>query len=227
MGTVVSLPAGSPEARSLVALALDVRGWPDAEKVGDPDAALAVLERWAVPLKAQEPEGMVRDETADLGFRFEGAATARLVDALRPIGMKINPALAPQQVGGWLAAMVAALSDLPPRVAIRGAQDAIHVPMKFLNEVETAVREKAEPVAARYALAKSRLERMKREIAEAAKPAKPQLPPPPPMTQDDLNALSRNEMGRTLLSMGLKAGHVTQEQFDIAMSRVEQTEGTE
>lgn len=213
----ISNLAGSPDPRALAAQALDSANWGKVARFGDPDASLEVLERWMMPLKLQEPEGMVRDEDAELGFRFNGRATSLLADALRPIGMKINPALAPQQVGGWLAAMIAALSDMPPRVSIKAAQEAIHVPMKFLNEVETAIRSKAETVSARYALAKSRLEKMKREMA-AASNATPKLEAPKELTPEDMKSMAGNDMGRMVLRLGLAAGHITQEQFDAAMA---------
>lgn len=212
-----SLLAGSPDPRALAAQAMDSANWGKAARFGDPDASLEVLERWMVPLKLQEPHGMVGDENTPLGFRFEGKATSLLADALRPIGMKINPALSPQQVGGWLAAMIAALSDMPPRVSIKAAQEAIHVPMKFLNEVETAIRSKAENVSARYALAKTRLEKMKREMAAAANPV-PQIEARKELTAADMKEMAGNDMGRMVLRLGLAAGHVTQEQFDEAMS---------
>lgn len=208
--------AGSPDPRALAAQALDSVNWGKVERFGDPDASLQVLDRWMTPLKHQEPEGMVRDDETELGFRFDGRATSLLADALRPIGMKINPALSPQQVGGWLAAMIAALSDMPPRVSIKAAQEAIHVPMKFLNEVETAIRSKAENVSARYSLARTRLEKMKRDMA-AATSATPKLEAPKELTPEDMKAMAGNDMGRMVLRLGLAAGHITQEQFDAAM----------
>ena len=206
MGELVARsPAGSAErpGKALAALALnserlDVSAFSAAD-CGD---ALEIAQRWQVPLKELEPGGMVRDDAAELGFRFDGM-TARLVDALRPLGIKIAPTMSAQQAGAWLAVMVAALSDLPPRVAIRASQDAIHHPMQFINEVEAAVRERAEQVSARYSLALRRLEKMQREIMEASKPPRPLLEggPTPELTQADVDAMSE-ELRRIGLACG-------------------------
>lgn len=179
---------GSPGAKPLVALALDLRGWELAEqRDGDPDEAIAIIDRYMVPMK----------ETAE-GLSGEGAR--RLVNPLRMIGAKIAPNMSEEQVNVWLSAMVAALSDLPARVSIRAAEEAIHVPMKFINEAEGAIREKAASVRSRYDLARNRLLRMKREIERAARP-QPQLPPPMALSEQDLQT-----MPEALRSLGLKGG---------------------
>lgn len=196
---LASNPAGLPD-RELLARAFDLSA---PLTGGDVEGALSLLDGWLRPLKLAEPVAMVRDERADLGFRFEGDGTARLVDALRPLGMKVNPTMEPRQVGGWLAAMVAALSDLPSRVVVRAAQDAIHTPVRFLNEIEGVVRERAEPIHSRYRVARLRLEAFRREMARAATPA---LPPPEPMSEADLQA-----MPEPLRKVGLAAGWIEQD----------------
>lgn len=209
-------PAGSPDpARVLATVALDPAKLAqrlDFDRDGllamvgeHGNEALAVARAWLVPLKVGEPGGTVRDDDSELGFRFEGHATARLVDALRPIGIKIAPTMAPQQVGAWLAAMVAALSDLPPRVAVRAAEQAIHVPMQFPNEVEKIIRAKAEPIQIRYELAVRQLERLQREIEKGAKPPLPRLPAPA-MTQSDVDAMSP-----VMIRLGLACGALVQD----------------
>ena len=222
--TAASLPGGSYErpGKALAALALNSERLDiGAFSAADCGVALEIARRWQVPLKALEPGGMVRDDTAELGFRFDGM-TARLVDALRPLGIKISPTMSPQQAGGWLAAMVAALSDLPPRVAIRAAQDAIHHPMQFINEVEAAVRERAEQVSARYSFALRRLEKMQREIMEAAKPARPLLAggPPPELKQADVDAMSEE-----LRRIGLACGALVQEGDEVKLAPPHQKRG--
>ena len=217
MVTATGNQAGSVErpGKALAALALNSErlelGTFSAADCGD---ALEIARRWQVPLKAMEPSGMMRDDSAELGFRFDGM-TARLVDALRPLGIKIAPTMSAQQAGAWLAAMVAALSDLPPRVAIRAAQDAIHHPMQFINEVEAAVRERAEQVSARYSFALRRLERMQREIMEANKPPRPLLAggPAPELTQADVDVMSE-EMRR----IGLACGALVQEGDEVKIA---------
>jgi len=195
MGDLAKSLAGSDSApKNLLALVLNahaptiVRG---SVSSADCEEALAIVRRWKIPLKEMEPAGMVRDDSADLGYTFAGM-TAKLADALRPLGIKIAPTMPGAQAGAWLAAMITALSDMPPRISIRGAQEAIHKPMQFLNEIEGVVRERAEDLAARYNLAQSRLERMQREIAEATKPSRPLLtgPPAPELTQADVDTMS-------------------------------------
>jgi hypothetical protein len=223
METAVALPAGSPD-RELGALALDFRSVLPLDTTADIPATIAGLQAGLKPLKEVEPGAMVRDPDQSIGFRFEGAATSKLADALRPIGMKLNPTMSPEQVGGWLAAMIASLSDLPARVVIRGANDALHVPIRFFPEVEGVIREKAQPHAQRYRVAIMRLGRLMREIAEAAKP---KLPPPdlgPPPGPDDWARMARSDLGRSLLRIGLGNGYLSQEQFDAAMASHEPTE---
>ena len=183
---------GSPGAKPLVALALDLRGWEQAEeREGDPDEAIAIIDRWLVPMK--ESDGL------------NGEAARRLVERLRLIGTKIAPSMSEEQVNVWLSAMEAALSDLPARVAIKAAEEALHVPAKFVNEVEGIIRDKAEGVRSRYELARSRLARMKREIERAAKPV-PALAPLPPLTDEALQS-----MPEPLRSIGIAKGWIEED----------------
>lgn len=217
MATEVALLAGSPD-RELGALALDMRSVLPLDTTADIPATIAGLQAGLKSLIETEPHAIVRDGNVPLGFRFDGPATDKLAEALRPIGGKINPTMSPEQVGLWLSAMVASLSDLPARVAIKATRDALHVPIRFFPEVEGVIREKAKPHAARYQVAIMRLERLMREIAEAAKPKLPPPPEPPPPGPEEWAAMARTEIGRTLLSMGKGCGWITEEQFDAAMS---------
>lgn len=204
--------AGSQPAKELVALALDHRAWEATEnRPGKPAEAIAIIDRWLVPMK--EAQGL------------EGEGARRLVARLRLLGAKIAPSMSEEQVQVWLSAMAAALSDLPARVSIRAAEEALHVPAKFLNEVEGIVREKAVGVFQRYEVARYRLERMAREIENAKRPKLSAPEPLPEMTQEDFNGMALNDLGRKLLSLGLKSGHVTQEQFETAMARTNEQEG--
>ena len=176
--------AGYNPDKALLGLALDLNAWEKAEqRPGDPVQALATLERWLVPLK--DGEGLT------------GEAARRIVQSLRLIGAKIAPTMSEEQVQAWLSAMVAALSDLPPRIALRASQEALHVPAKFLNEIEGIIREKAEAVKARYDLARHRLERFKREMQREAQP----LLVLPEMTDDELQNITPE-----LKRIGLGAG---------------------
>lgn len=198
------VPAGSPD-KALAALALDVNGWSFDRAVSlgvDPLDAVMRLEHMAVAAKQVEPGGLVDGQ--------RGPRTDKLINALRPLGAKIAPAMPQEQIDVWLAALVLALSDLPFAFSMRGAEDAIHVPMKFLNEVETAVREKAKDAEARHKLAVMRLQRMARELKSAGAP---KLPEPKPLTQDDFNITPR-----PLLEIWLRNDIITQEQFDTAIA---------
>lgn len=191
MGTVAKIPAGANADRDMAAFALTSEAWGDevmerfAEIGGDPEGALARLNAMTVPAKDREARGVIPDESVPSGYRFEGK-TRDLSLALRAIGAKISPTMSEEQVGVWLSAMVTALSDLPFAFSIKGAQEAIHVPMKFLNEVEGVVREKAEGAATRHRLAVYSIRRFMRQLEEAKKSA---LPPPPPRvwTQEDVD----------------------------------------
>lgn len=127
-----------------------------------------------LPLSAIEPEGVVADDRAASGFQFKGEQSRAVSLALRPIGAKIAPTMTPAQSGAWLAAMVLALSDLPPAVSRRAITKAVHRPMQFLNEVEKVVREYADEALVQQANARGRLKRMIAEIDRAAMP-QPQL----------------------------------------------------
>lgn len=180
---------GLQEHKALLALALDLKGWEGAEaRPGDPAQAVAILDRWLVPMKDSEA--------------LNGEGARRLVSALRPIGAKIAPTMSEEQVQVWLSAMVAALSDLPTRIAIRAAQDALHSPLRFINEVETVIREKAQDARRRYDLARHRLERMARDLA---RPAQPRLLPPE-MSDEELQS-----MPEYLRRMGINAGWLRQD----------------
>lgn len=206
MGELVNAPHGSAD-KALASYALNVSAWrlDDAREFGDPAGALVTLDRIAVPAKQVEPGGLIDGK--------RGPRTDRLIKAVQMIGAKISPTMDKEQADAWVSAVVIALSDLPFAFAQRGAEEAIHVPMKFLNEVETAVRDKAKDAEARHSLAVLRLERLKREIDSASQP---KLEPPKPMTPEEYQA-ELNGTGRPFLDILLKAQAISQEQFDTAV----------
>lgn len=145
---------------------------------------------------------------------LDGAAKAeaaqKLENALRPIGAKIAPHLAPDQAKAWLVALVAALSDLAPRTAIKAAREALHVPMQFLSEVDGHVRAKARDIEARHRRAIMRLERLMAEVAAAATPR---------LTDCSARPLSAEELRRLpphIVRMGLAAGHISADDLSAA-----------
>lgn len=129
----------------------------------------------------------VRDKTAlrDIEPDAAGKHSRRLVDAVRPIGALIDPKMAQNDMQTWCAALVAALGDMPPRQALYGARAAVHVPMKFLNEVHATIRECAKEAETLRSLAELRLEKMLREMEIAATPKLEK--PPLRWTQEDID----------------------------------------
>lgn len=128
--------------------------------------------------------------------KLDGVWANRVLDALRPLGAKISIGAKPEDVRAWTTAVVAALSDLPPRIAVGALRKALHRPMRFLNEVEFVVREYAEEAIEAQANALWRLKRMKREIERAANPL-PQIEQKPKVwTQAEID--EANDMFRSL-----------------------------
>lgn len=149
----------------------------------------------------------------DIDPRHHAEAVNRLDEALRPIGAKIAPTIGDEQARAWRAAMVLALSDLPARVAIGGAKDALHQPMRYLNEVEGQIRERAEQHAIRLRLALGKLRAFEREVSVR------KLAPPPGYEGGQTPSLTREELRKVpldILKLGLKNGHISQEDFDHA-----------
>lgn len=215
MGKTVALHGSADKA--LASYAMNVSAWrlDDARELGDPVGALAALDRMAVPAKEVEPGGQVN------GAR--GPRTDKLIQAVQMLGAKIAPSMPNEQSFAWVTAVVIALSDLPFAFAQRGAEAAIHVPMKFLNEVETVIRDKAKDAEAQHKLAKMRLERLKREIENAGKPA---LEAPKPMTPEEYQ-IELNATQRPILDTLLKAGAITQDQFNTAIAAQGKDEANE
>lgn len=167
-----NLLAGSQTDLSLLSALLGHGTIPDRPfSIEEINFSIETLSQWMVPLKDQEPENIIEDLKRDLGFRFVGRMTCLLVDALRPLAVKTSGKIGsppPRDIGVWLASMVAALGDIPPRIAVRAANDALHVPIRFPNEIESAIREVAKGVKIRYDLARTRLERMKRDAEKSS-----------------------------------------------------------
>ena len=216
MGELANAPRGSTPDRDLAALALDMGRWTHddakalAESAPAVEAALNRLSVMNIPACEVEPNGQLEGK--------RGPRTHKLIRALAAIGAKIAPTMAEEQMQAWMAAMVRALSDLPFAFAQKGAEAAIHTPMRFLNEVEGIVRDRAEDERRRHSVATRRLQNFLREITGDGPP---RIAPPEPreMTQEQINATPK-----PLLEAGLNAGYITQEQFDVAMAKGEQIE---
>lgn len=107
----------------------------------------------------------------DLRTQWEAALDERL----RRLAVKIAPAMSVQQGDAWRVVMVEALADLPAMMALTAAKKAIHLPLRFLNEVEAAVRDIAAGMIERRRLGLKRLDAMEAALARASEP---QLPDP-------------------------------------------------
>lgn len=174
-------------------------------------ATIAAYEHSMRPLKDGEPD-------------LRGPASDALAKALSLIAGKVNPSISIEQGNVWRSAMIMALSDLPPRVAIAAAKEAMHVPMRFLNEVEAVIREKAEPIFARHREAIHRLRRLQ---AYLEKPASNLLSAPegyergdvPDLTDDEIIKIGGGELGRSMLKIGVSKGYLTQERYDRLVGR--------
>lgn len=209
MGDVATAPAGSTLDLAAIAFRGSV-ALADAEGVNVADVIAAYERRLGLTLADRDP-------------MFNGDATAKVRTALKLIGMKIDPRMDEEQAMTWLTAVAMALSDFPWWVITAAVPAAIRVPMRFLNEVDGVVREKAEDVMRRHRVALYRLRALEREIANAAKP---KLEAPegwdggdrPPPTKEELRKMARSELGITVLRLGLGNGHIAQEDFDAAIS---------
>lgn len=131
-----------------------------------------------------------------LNPQVEGSFAAELRKWLKPIGMANWPEVNWDR-GEWLSATMLALSDLPPKVAISAARQAIHRDFRFPNEVKPAIREIATGIIERQRLALHRLKLMRAEIERAANPPVPQIEEQPKVWTEEEVAHS-NAMFRRL-----------------------------
>lgn len=177
---------------------------------------IAAYERGLMPLAEAEPKGKSRRNP-----EAAGALTTLLGDDLAMIATKIAPTLSPEQSDGWIKVMCVALADLPGRVAREAATSALHRPMKFLNEVETVIRDEAAAITIRHSVALRRLRQLADAIAWAAKPST-MLPDDDvstgPIPPERIRALSRLGGWPEFKRMGLATGSFTQDEIDAALS---------
>lgn len=112
----------------------------------------------ARPLSDTEPSGMSVREPGKRG-RFSRA----LGDALGMICTKNNPTMSAEQSDAWVKVMLLSLDNLPGRVAVEAAEAALRRPIKFMGDVDPAIREEAAAILARRAMVAHRI----RELREA------------------------------------------------------------
>ena len=184
--------------RQLMALALNGRLSPAdiATSAEEIDATITAARGALAKSALSLPAGQDRD-----------ASIEAICDALRPLGAKVMPTVSEEKGQAWLAAVSAALANLPTRLVIRAARDALHQVFAFPNEVEGAIRRGAESLIEREQLAIAQMERLKREITRAAQPKQPQIEHQPrPWTVDRLR-----ETPLSLVRMGIKINAIPPE----------------
>lgn len=108
-----------------------------------------------------------RDELADrckalheIEPDCNGPLSRQAANLLCPIGAKVSPGLSHEQATAWRKAVVMALSDMPPDILLVSLRKTLHIPFRFLNEVEEAVRNESRAARAILALGASRLNRL-------------------------------------------------------------------
>jgi hypothetical protein len=203
------LQDGSQPDRELARLAMaDEWGYRQVSdayggRLRDLGRTIAEYEQSLAPLKEREP-------------KLDGATSKNLADALRPMGAKIAPTMSTEQATAWLAAMVMALSDLPEIGVVKAAREAIHVPIRFPNEVDGVIRAKSEEVMYRHHRAIRRLRGLREMIDMPGKMAR-SLPPPLSADQDPITAEEIRAMTPSMIRIGLANGWLTQAEVDAAL----------
>lgn len=169
----------------------------------DMDVVIAGYIRGLRPLCEVEPGGKSPHDA-----NRQGLLWAALGDALALLCTKIAPTMSVEQSKAWIEVMQRALSDLSGRVAIEAAQSALHVPMRFLNEVEGVIREKAEAIVSRHNGALWRLRQLRAAIDAHGRPASalPAAEPDRPLTEVERAHLATNPWG--LGDLAVKLGMI-------------------
>ncbi|UIJ43711.1 hypothetical protein LZK98_11480 [Sphingomonas cannabina] len=170
----------------------------------------------AMPLTQIEPNGRSRRDPDKFG-----AMSTRLGDELALLATKIAPTMSEGQADAWVKVMVAALSDLPGRVAIEAARQALHRPMEFISQVEGVVREQAVLVAARHHTALSRLRSLQAAIANPPIA----LPDPSQVPERRYSPAAIRRLSKEFRAIGVRVGAFTQDEVDRAMAEQFEDEG--
>ena len=143
-----------------------------------------------------------------------------LDERLRRLAVKVLPTAKPADTQAWREALVDALADLPAMIAMTAAKRAIHRPFRFIGEIEAAVREIAAELIAEREDRLAAFRRHREAIDRALNPPQPLLAAPEPDV--DLSPEQIRALSPPFRSLGLKAGFITQEQVDAALSEPDQ-----
>jgi hypothetical protein len=150
--------------------------------------------------------------------KLDGSLSAKVKAHLNTIGAVMRPDLSTEQAQSWVNAMVIKLSDLPPLVAAKATERALHVPFQYPSEVEAKLREFADEHVERIRMAVHRLKVTEQAIYEAMNP-KPRIADNwtrktgEPMTTQEVHELQQTQFGPGLISLGLKLGYITSDQL--------------
>lgn len=99
------------------------------------------------PLKVREPG-------------LNGPQSGQVITALAPLANKIAPTMEDAAVKSWTVAMVMALSDMPPAMALEAMGRAMHVPIRFISDVETVIRDQARLTLFAYEMVDNRYRKL-------------------------------------------------------------------
>ncbi len=169
----------------------------------DMDEVIAGYLRGLRPLTEAEPGGKSARDPDKAGWFSAG-----LGNDLALLAIKIAPTMSEAQNTAWISVMVTALSDLPGRVAREATQAALHEPMKFLNEVEGVIRDKADAIVSRHNGAVWRLRQLRAAIEARGRPVQslPDAEPDRPLTEAERDHLATNPWG--LGDLAVKLGMI-------------------
>jgi hypothetical protein len=121
--------------------------------------AILSMEQALLPLSETDPD-------------LKQSQAAKALDiALRPIGCKLDPRMAPAQAGAWRDSVMMSLSKWPARIAIAAAKAGIHETFQYgIGDVDARLHELAAKIDAKQQLALHRLRLLAAEFDRMANP---------------------------------------------------------
>jgi hypothetical protein len=159
----------------------------------------------------------------DVEPNLDGPNAESVRTSLKTIGAKTWPRMPQSAKADWINGMMLGMSDLPLRVLVSAAREAVHRTYSFENQVEVVIREIAAKQIDRNARALRRLKQRMVEIERAANPPVAQIEDQnasPEMSIDHVAAIMRGPCGATLIGMGLSAGWLTPEIVEQARAQI-------
>ena len=139
--------------------------------------------------------------------RLDGSLTKQLREQLVVIGTKVRPDFSADEANRWVHAMLVALSDLAPKIAVKALKRAVHHPFEFPGQVEVKVREFASDERSRWQMAISRLKAM--ELATFNATHQRQIESrfdDKDLTKDEIHTLQKTRPD--IVKLGIKLGYI-------------------